>query len=152
MIPSITVAGLLHDIGKMLLSSQMRDHNVKSGNAGDAPTQLERNALGIDHGEAGAPVLFSPEFRNRHDEIVRVESLPEEAMERVIDKFVRQLQERLRKRKIEIELRPAARKRFAKKGYDPDFGARPLEGLKRNRRAEQRNLDHGLPGATGERR
>ena len=73
--------------------------------------------------------LFSPEFRNRLDEIVRFDALAEEVMERVVDKFVRQLEEQLHERKIAIELRPAARKRLAEKGYDPDFGARPLERL-----------------------
>jgi ATP-dependent Clp protease ATP-binding subunit ClpA len=73
--------------------------------------------------------IFSPEFRNRLDEIVRFDALPEEVMELVVDKFVRELEEQLRERKIEIELRPAARKLLAKKGYDPDFGARPLDRL-----------------------
>ncbi len=73
--------------------------------------------------------IFSPEFRNRLDEIVRFDALPEEVMELVVEKFVRELEEQLRERKIEIELRPAARKLLAKKGYDPDFGARPLDRL-----------------------
>ena len=47
----------------------------------------------------------------------------------MVDKFVREVAEQLRERKIEIEIRPAARKLLAKKGYDPDFGARPLERL-----------------------
>jgi len=50
-------------------------------------------------------------------------------MERVVDKFVKELAEQLAERKIRIELSPAARGRLAEKGYDPDFGARPLGRL-----------------------
>ena len=70
--------------------------------------------------------IFSPEFRNRLDEIVRFDPLPEDVMERVVDKFVLELEAQLAERKIAVTLRPAARKRLAEKGYDPDFGARPL--------------------------
>ncbi len=52
----IFVAGLLHDIGKMLLASKMRDQDLKPDGPGHLRAQLERDALGIDHGEAGALV------------------------------------------------------------------------------------------------
>ena len=73
--------------------------------------------------------LFSPEFRNRLDEIVRFDPLPPEVMERVVEKFVKELEVQLKERKISVVLTPAARKRLAEKGYDPDFGARPLGRL-----------------------
>jgi ATP-dependent Clp protease ATP-binding subunit ClpA len=105
---------------------------IMTSNAG--AREMASRAIGFTEGRRGdgnqeIDKLFSPEFRNRLDEIVRFDSLPEEVMERVVDKFVRQLEEQLHERKIAIELRPAARKRLAKKGYDPDFGARPLERL-----------------------
>jgi ATP-dependent Clp protease ATP-binding subunit ClpA len=73
--------------------------------------------------------LFSPEFRNRLDEIVRFDALPPEVMARVVDKFVRELETQLAERKISIDLTPAARTGLAEKGYEPDFGARPLARL-----------------------
>jgi ATP-dependent Clp protease ATP-binding subunit ClpA len=73
--------------------------------------------------------IFSPEFRNRLDEIVRFDPLPPEVMERVVEKFVKELEVQLKERKIAVELTPAARRRLAEKGYDPDFGARPLGRL-----------------------
>jgi len=105
---------------------------IMTSNAG--AREMASRAIGFTEGRRGdgnqeIEKLFSPEFRNRLDEIVHFQSLPEEVMERVVDKFVRQLEEQLRERKIDIELRPAARKRLAKKGHDPDFGARPLERL-----------------------
>jgi ATP-dependent Clp protease ATP-binding subunit ClpA len=105
---------------------------IMTSNAG--AREMASRAIGFTEGRRGdgnqaIDKLFSPEFRNRLDEIVRFDSLPEEVMERVVDKFVREVAEQLRERKIEIEIRPAARKLLAKKGYDPDFGARPLERL-----------------------
>ena len=47
-------------------------------------------------------------------------------MGKVVDKFVTEVEEQLRERKVSIELTPAARTWLAEKGYDPDFGARPL--------------------------
>ena len=73
--------------------------------------------------------IFSPEFRNRLDEIVRFDPLPPEVMERVVGKFVKELEAQLKERKIAVVLTPAARARLAEKGYDRDFGARPLGRL-----------------------
>jgi ATP-dependent Clp protease ATP-binding subunit ClpA len=52
--------------------------------------------------------------------------LTPEVMGRVVDQFVRQVQAKLKERKVELELTPAARDWLAEKGYDPDFGARPM--------------------------
>jgi ATP-dependent Clp protease ATP-binding subunit ClpA len=70
--------------------------------------------------------LFSPEFRNRLDEVVRFVELTPQVMGRVVDKFMAELETQLRERKVGIELTAAARAWLAEKGYDPDFGARPL--------------------------
>ena len=70
--------------------------------------------------------LFSPEFRNRLDEIVSFAPLTPEVMGRVVDKFVREVEEQLRDKKVQIALTDAAREWLAEKGYDPDFGARPM--------------------------
>ncbi len=70
--------------------------------------------------------MFSPEFRNRLDEVVNFGNLNFDVMERVVDKFVAELKTQLTERKVEIELSDAARAWLARAGYDPDFGARPL--------------------------
>ena len=49
-----------------------------------------------------------------------------EVMVRVVDKFVGEVESQLAERRIAIELQPAARDWLAEKGYQPDFGARPL--------------------------
>jgi ATP-dependent Clp protease ATP-binding subunit ClpA len=70
--------------------------------------------------------VFSPEFRNRLDAIVTFGSLTPAAIERIVEKFVLQLEGQLAERHIAIALTPEARAWLAKKGYDPVFGARPL--------------------------
>ncbi len=73
--------------------------------------------------------LFAPEFRNRLDAIVSFSSLDHAATELVVDKLIRELEEQLGEKRVTIKLSPEARTYLAKKGYDPDYGARPLRRL-----------------------
>jgi ATP-dependent Clp protease ATP-binding subunit ClpA len=70
--------------------------------------------------------LFSPEFRNRLDARIRFHALTPELMEKIVEKFIRELETQLAGKKVRVELTDAARKLLAQKGYDPAFGARPL--------------------------
>jgi ATP-dependent Clp protease ATP-binding subunit ClpA len=69
---------------------------------------------------------FSPEFRNRLDARVSFEALAPETMAQVVGKFLNQLRAQLVERHVEIEISEPAHQLLAKRGYDPDFGARPL--------------------------
>ncbi len=80
--------------------------------AGDGKSEVER--------------LFSPEFRNRLDEVVTFNQLTPAVMELVVDKFIIELEQQLREKKVTIVLSPTARSWLADKGFDPLFGARPL--------------------------
>lgn len=73
--------------------------------------------------------LFNPEFRNRLDATVHFRTLPMQAIERVVEKFVKELVEQLTERKVTISLTPAARRYLAEKGYDKTFGARSMARL-----------------------
>jgi ATP-dependent Clp protease ATP-binding subunit ClpA len=53
-------------------------------------------------------------------------SLSREVMASIVGKFVRELRTQLAEKKVEIEFTEAALGYLAEKGYDPDFGARPL--------------------------
>jgi ATP-dependent Clp protease ATP-binding subunit ClpA len=70
--------------------------------------------------------LFSPEFRNRLDAKIAFRALEPAVMRSIVGKFVRELGEQLAARDVTIELTDAATEYLAKKGYDPDNGARPL--------------------------
>lgn len=73
--------------------------------------------------------LFAPEFRNRLDGIISFQPLDGPAIEKIVDKLIRELQDQLSDKKITITLSEAARAWLAHQGYDPDYGARPLRRL-----------------------
>jgi len=70
--------------------------------------------------------MFTPEFRNRLDQIIAFSNLPPEVVAQVVDKFVMQLEAQLADRHVSIDLSEDARKWLAQKGFDPLYGARPL--------------------------
>ena len=70
---------------------------------------------------------FKPEFLNRIDEIVYFNSLSQEVVNKIIDKFIKQLQDRLVDRKITITVSDRAKEIISQQGYDVTFGARPLK-------------------------
>ncbi|MCX7013488.1 MAG: AAA family ATPase, partial [Candidatus Sumerlaeota bacterium] len=82
--------------------------------------------------------VFNPEFLNRIDEIVVFKSLAPEDIRQIIDILMRDLNKRIEEQKIEIVLSEAAKDFLLKKGYDSEYGARPL------RRAIQRCLEDPL--------
>lgn len=73
--------------------------------------------------------MFTPEFRNRLDQIISFRSLDEEIILRVVDKFLMQLEDQLHERKVDAVFTDALRKHLAKHGFDPLMGARPMQRL-----------------------
>jgi ATP-dependent Clp protease ATP-binding subunit ClpC len=75
---------------------------------------------------------FRPEFLNRIDETIIFHPLSEEAILEIVDLKATALNERLAEQGISLTLTEEAKKVLAKEGYDPHYGARPLErALKR---------------------
>ncbi|MER7846686.1 ATP-dependent chaperone ClpB [Kitasatospora sp. NPDC096077] len=72
---------------------------------------------------------FKPEFLNRLDDIVVFEPLGTTELSRIVDLQVARLGERLRERRLTLEVSAAARDWLALTGYDPAYGARPLRRL-----------------------
>jgi ATP-dependent Clp protease ATP-binding subunit ClpA len=77
-------------------------------------------------GKLAIEKMFSPEFRNRLDETIHFNSLDLGIMERVVDKFMLELNEQLGAKKVVLTISAAVRTWLAKEGYDPQYGARPL--------------------------
>jgi ATP-dependent Clp protease ATP-binding subunit ClpA len=73
--------------------------------------------------------LFSPEFRNRLDARIQFSPLDPAVMKNIVGKFIKELEAQLAERNVTIQLLDGAVEYLAKKGYDPDFGARPLDRL-----------------------
>ena len=71
--------------------------------------------------------FFKPEFVNRIDEIIVFNSLNDEVLEQIADKFLDQLRARLAEKDITLEVTPAAKGRILEYGVDPMYGARPMK-------------------------
>lgn len=83
--------------------------------------------FGVDEGVFKQ--VFSPEFRNRLDARIAFAPLKPEAMLLIVDKMVRELNEQLKERKVELTLSSEVREYLATKGFDKSMGARPLGRL-----------------------
>lgn len=70
---------------------------------------------------------FKPEFLNRVDEIIVFHSLGEAEILKIVDLQFAKIAERLKEKKIKLEISDKAKKLLAKRGFDPVFGARPLK-------------------------
>jgi ATP-dependent Clp protease ATP-binding subunit ClpA len=92
-----------------------------------------RDEKDVEHkGKAAIEKIFSPEFRNRLDGIISFASLSTQVMQKVVDKFIAELNLQLIERDIKLVLDQSAKDWLAKKGYDPIHGARPLARVIQN--------------------
>ncbi len=82
--------------------------------------------------------VFKPEFMNRLDDIIVFRNLNKSDMSRIVQLEVAKVKDRLKYKEVEIVLTPAATEFLIEKGYDPQFGARPL------RRAVEKYLQDPL--------
>ena len=107
---------------------------IMSSNAG--AREMSSKTIGFgdksdvkDKGKTAIERLFSPEFRNRLDAIITFNALDIKIMEKVVDKFIRELEKQVADKKVSIHVSPGARTWLARKGYDSRYGARPLGRL-----------------------
>jgi ATP-dependent Clp protease ATP-binding subunit ClpA len=105
---------------------EMAAHSLGFADHGDHGTGLPTRTAKDTDSDKAVERLFSPEFRNRLDARLRFNALSPAVMEKIVDKFVRELSVQLAEKKVRVEITEAARKLLAEKGFDPTFGARPL--------------------------
>ena len=135
------------DIFSILL--QVMDHSTLTDNAGRradfrnvilimttnaGARELTERAIGFmadkkDGGQKALHNLFAPEFRNRLDAVITFNPLKKAMIEKIVEKMVGELEMQLQEKRVSISLSARARSFLAAKGYDPDFGARPLRRL-----------------------
>lgn len=101
------------------LGSEILLDNVKEDGVISPETKEQVMKLAQTH--------FKPEFLNRIDDIITFSPLTFDAIEKIVDKFIGQLSARLSSQEIELKINDDARKWIAKEGYDPAYGARPLQ-------------------------
>jgi ATP-dependent Clp protease ATP-binding subunit ClpA len=91
-----------------------------------------KEAIGFGRGkregedEEAIKKLFTPEFRNRLDAVIGFAPLGRDTIDRVVEKFVLELEAQLIDRDVSFDLTSEATGWLGKKGYDETFGARPL--------------------------
>ncbi len=106
---------------------------IMTTNAGAA--ELSKTSMGFTTStQAGDEMveikrMFTPEFRNRLDAIISFSALDRDIIMRVVDKFLMQLEEQLQEKKVEATFTAALKAHLAKKGFDPQMGARPMARL-----------------------
>ncbi|MDE2162052.1 MAG: ATP-dependent Clp protease ATP-binding subunit ClpA [Alphaproteobacteria bacterium] len=120
---------------------KLTDHNGKkidfrnvvlimTTNAG--ASDAAKDSIGFGRGkregedEEAIKKLFTPEFRNRLDATIAFAPLGRETIDRVVEKFVLELEAQLIDRDVTFDLTPEATRWLGEKGYDDAFGARPL--------------------------
>jgi len=122
---------VFHTLLQVLDDGRLTDSKGRTVDFRNTLLVMTSNLRGMD----GLKAHFRPEFVNRIDEVLVFDSLSEEVLERIVDIQVAELAERLmRNTQLELLVDGEARAWFAERGYDPDFGARPL------RRVLQREL------------
>ena len=103
---------------------------IMTTNAGAA--DASKNSIGFgagkkhDEQEEALKRLFTPEFRNRLDSTIVFGGLTPEIIDRVVEKFILQLEVQLEDRNVTIDITKEARDWLAKRGFDAEMGARPL--------------------------
>ena len=131
-----TVVIMTSNVGAELIRRQM--------SIGFATKKGEAKGQKLDYDTMKERILaemkktFRPEFINRIDETIVFHQLTVEQLRQIVDLLVKDLQERLADRKLNIELSDKAKAWLAEEGYDPVYGARPL------RRAIERYVENPL--------
>ncbi|MEM1380099.1 MAG: ATP-dependent Clp protease ATP-binding subunit ClpA [Pseudomonadota bacterium] len=103
---------------------------IMTTNAGAA--DANRMEIGFGRGRANSEQetainkLFTPEFRNRLDAVIPFAGLSKPIIDRIVAKFVLQLEAQLADRNVTFELTDEATRWLSERGFDEEMGARPL--------------------------
>jgi ATP-dependent Clp protease ATP-binding subunit ClpA len=106
---------------------------IMTTNAG--ASELAKSSIGFSNDrQAGDEMLeikrmFTPEFRNRLDATISFGALDHDVILKVVDKFLLELEHQLHEKKVEPSFTPKLKEYLAKKGFDPQMGARPMARL-----------------------
>jgi ATP-dependent Clp protease ATP-binding subunit ClpC len=125
-----TVLILTSNIGTKLLKKGMMGFNAK-----DSMMDYEKLKNQIF---AEMKKVFNPELINRFDETLVFHSLTPDDIRKIVDILLGRTNARLAERNIQLQLSPAVRDFLVEKGYDSEYGARPL------RRALQLHVEDPL--------
>ena len=111
-----TIIILTSNLGSMQILDGIQDNGEISKEAIDSVNDLLKAS-------------FRPEFLNRLDEIVFYKPLQKENIGKIVDLMLEDLKYRLSGKNLSLEVSEAAKDYIIEKGYDPNYGARPLKRL-----------------------
>jgi len=106
---------------------------IMTTNAGAA--ELAKSSIGFSNDRVAGDEMteikrmFTPEFRNRLDATISFASLDHDVILKVVDKFLLELENQLHEKKVESTFTQKLKDYLAKKGFDPQMGARPMARL-----------------------
>ena len=89
----------------------------------------QNNQLGKDLINKALKKQFAPEFLNRLDDIIYFNQLDEESIQKIVEIELKPLLRRVEDLGVKLEVTPEARQLLGKKGYDVQYGARPLKRI-----------------------
>ena len=110
------------DEGPKQVSDAEREKSIARG-------ESNNQGFGMGMGRGAIERTFSPEFRNRLDAWIAFNPLTYKDILRVVDKFINEVKEQLIEKKVTMKLSEDARIWFADKGFDKQYGARPMARL-----------------------
>ncbi len=106
----------------VMMTSNAGSREMSSATIGFGDTKGDSTGKG----KKAIEKIFSPEFRNRLDGIITFNALDREIMAMIVDKFMKEFADQLTVKKVSLAYSGTVRKWLAKKGHDPQYGARPL--------------------------
>ena len=118
-----TLIILTSNLGADILVGANLDHPYKEDDEGQIDPEVRNAVMNV------VSQNYPPEFLNRIDEFIIFKRLSHEALREIVDIRLKELQGRLDERRITLEVDNEAKTWLADRGYDPRFGARPLNRL-----------------------
>ncbi|KAF6844734.1 Heat shock protein 78 (ATPase) [Colletotrichum musicola] len=118
-----TIIVLTSNLGADILIGANPDHPYKETSEGDIDPSVRNAVMNV------VAANYPPEFLNRIDSFIVFKRLALSAIRDIVDIRLRELQQRLDDRRIVLDVPDNVRDWLAERGYDPKFGARPLNRL-----------------------
>ena len=97
----------------IIMTSNVGSEHILEGNSNLVTSELKN--------------YFRPEFINRIDEVIVFNALDKNSISKILDKIIKEIEQRLSNLNIHIDLCENAREKLIENGYDINFGARPLK-------------------------
>ncbi|KAL3438174.1 P-loop containing nucleoside triphosphate hydrolase protein [Aspergillus tetrazonus] len=118
-----TLIVLTSNLGADLLIGADPIHSSKASTDGEITPELKKAVMDV------VQQAYPPEFLNRIDEFIIFKRLSREALRDIVDIRIKELQSRLDDRRMTLQVDDEIKDWLCEKGYDPKFGARPLNRL-----------------------